>query len=220
MSITTRLSRATQTLSPLQRATLVLHSLREGREPDPELRRIDDELQRRAFNRYMALLWVANHHLGAVAAITAYRVELAEQAAHYFELFNEIAALIEEHHGLQPTRASRTWRTRELTTAPEVLRGLALERRDEAVQQVVHLWKETLALEAMWDELAEDFAGEDIVLPEFRERHLDTQERPRAAAKPVGLRHLPSEPEEAMLQAFETALTEAFKHLSYGGDQL
>lgn len=30
------------------------------------------------------------------ASITSYRVELAEQAAHYFELFNQAAGLIEE----------------------------------------------------------------------------------------------------------------------------
>ena len=215
MSLSTRLQRVTQTLSPHERAILVLQALREGREPDPSLRRIDDEVQRRAFNRYMALLWVANHHLGAVASITSYRVELAEQGARYFELFNETAALIEEHHGLKPTRASRTWRTKELTTAPEVLRGLALERRDEAVEHVEHLWKETLALEAAWDELAADFAGEDIVLPESRERHRETQDRLRAAAKQVGLRHLPSEPEEAMLRSYQDVVAESLRHLGH-----
>ena len=81
MTMQSRLQRATQSLTPLQRAVLVVQATREGREPDPELRRIDDEVQRRAFNRYMALLWVANYHLGAIASITAYRVEVAEQDA-------------------------------------------------------------------------------------------------------------------------------------------
>jgi hypothetical protein len=215
MSLGTRLQRATQSLSPLQRAVLVLQATREGREPDPELRRIDDEVQRRAFNRYMGLLWVANHHLGAIASITAYRVELAEQAAHYTEVFNQAAALIEEHNSLKPTRAVRDWRRKELTTAPELLRGLALERKDEALAQIEHLWKETLALESMWTELAEDFAGEDILLPEHRERHAESQERLRAAARTIGLRNLPASPDDEMLRACHETVAESFRHLGY-----
>lgn len=220
MSITSRLSKATQTLSPLQRAILVLQALREGREPDPELRRIDDEVQRRAFNRYMALLWIANHHLGAIAAITSYRVELAEKAAHYCELFNEAAGLIDEEHGLKPEKGSRNWRGKKAVSVPAFLRSLALEARDDAVQHTEHLWKETLSLERVWADLGEEFAGEDIVLPEFRQQATETQARLRAVAAKVGLRRLPSEPEAEMLQSYERTFADAFEQLGFGGDYL
>jgi len=91
MSISARLQKATHSLSARERALLVLQALSEGREPDPDLRRIDDESQRRTFNRYMALLWAINHHLGAVASITSFRVEVVESAKYYFDLFNEAA---------------------------------------------------------------------------------------------------------------------------------
>ena len=215
MSVQTRLQRVTQSLTPLQRAVLVLQATREGREPDPELKRIDDQVQRRAFNRYMALLWVANHHLGALSAITAFRVEVAEQAAFYFELFNEAADLIDEHDGLAPTKPARNWRRKALITAPELLRGLALERKDEVVAQVELLWKETLGVEAVWAELAEDFAGEDLIMPDLRQRQEETQERLRVLAKRVGLRRLPSEPGDELTRSFHEAATESFHHLGY-----
>ena len=101
MSIATRLQGATQGLSPLQRALLVLQAVRDGKEPDPELRRIDDEQERRVFNRYMGLLWVINHQLGATLSVIEYRVEIAESHAHYSELFNEAAGLVDEHEAVR-----------------------------------------------------------------------------------------------------------------------
>ena len=215
MSITARLQKATQSLTPHQRAVLVLQATREGRDPDRDLWRFEDETQRRAFNRYMALFWVANQHLGSIAGITAYRVELAENAAHYFELFNEVAGLFEEEQGLKPTRGTRNWRTKDVVTVPEFLRSLALEARDNAVQQVEHLWKETLALEAVTSDLAEEFAGEDILVPEQRQRIVETQARLKEAAKKVGLRKLPNEAGDEVIQVYRSAVEDSFRQLGY-----
>ena len=217
MSIATRLQKATQALSPLQRAVLVLQATRKGREPDQELRRIDDPVQRRAFNRYMALLWVANHHLGAIASIISYRAELAEQAANDYALFNEVAGLVEEHEGLAPSKPTRNWRSKGLVTVPEFLRGLALERRGKAVETVEHLWKETLALQAVCSELGEEFAAEDILLPAFHQQDAETRERLKEAARKVGLRKLPAEPGEEFVQLYRNTVQESFEHLGYGG---
>jgi hypothetical protein len=215
MTLQSRLSKATQSLSPLQRAVLVVQAAREGRELGPELRRIDDGVQRRAFNRYMGLLWVANYHLGAIVAITAYRVEVAEQDAHYYKLLNEAATLIEEHEGLMPAKAVRNWRRKEITTAPEMLRGMALERKADATTIIQLLWRETLGVEAVWSELAEDFGGEDIIMPDLRERHANAQERLRAIAKTVGLKRLPSEPGDELTRSFREAVSDSFHHLGY-----
>lgn len=140
---------------------------------------------------------------------------MAEQAAHYYELFNQAAALIEEYEGLKPTKPSRNWRKKDVVTAPEFLRGLALERKDETVAVVEQLWEESLALEAVLVELAEDFSGEDIVLPEFRERHAETRARIQAAARQVALRHLPDAPDDELLRSYKDVVAESFRHLGY-----
>jgi hypothetical protein len=217
MTMQSRLQKITQNLSPLQRAILVLQAMREGREPDPELRRIDDEIQRLAFNRYIALLWIANHQIGAVASITNHRVELAEQAVQYWDLFNQAAGLIEEHEGLKSSKPSRNWRTKAVITAPEFLRGLALERRDEAVETIELLWMETLALDAVWADLSQEFGGEDILLPDCRDRHEESRERLTALARKVGLRRLPAEPSEEVTRAYRAAVEDSFQQLGYTG---
>jgi hypothetical protein len=191
--------------------------MREGREPEQDLLRIDDEVQRRAFNRYMGLLWVANQHLGAIAGITAHRIALAENAAHYWELFNEAAGLVEEQNGLEKTKGSRNWRSKEVVSVPEFLRSLALQARDEAVANVTHLWKEILALEAVTAELAEVFAGEDILLPEQQERVDVTREGLQEVAKKIGLRRLPAEPDDETMAVYRSAVEDSFRQLGYAG---
>ena len=217
MTLQSRLQRATRSLSPLQRAILVLQAAREGKDPDSELQSIDDEVQRRAFKRYMALLWVANHHLGAVASIISYRVELVEQAANDYAMFNEVAGLVEKHEGLAPSKPTRNWRSKDVVTVPEFLRGLALERRDQAVETAEHLWRETLALEAVCAELAEEFAGEDVLLSDSHQRDAETRRRLKETARKVGLRKLPTDPGEEFLRVYRNAVQEAFEHLGYAG---
>ena len=66
MTMQARLQKVTQSLSPLQRVILILRAQREGREPDPDLYRDSDPQQGKAFNRYVALLYVINRELGAL----------------------------------------------------------------------------------------------------------------------------------------------------------
>jgi hypothetical protein len=215
MSITARLQKVTQGLSPLQRALLVLQALREGKEPDPELRRIDDEQQRRAFNRYMGLLWVIKHQLGAVLSIIQSRVETAENHLHYFELFNQAAALVEEQEGVKPARGHRKWRQQKgEITVPAFLRSLALEARDDGSAQLRHLWQELQAFEQVVDDLASDFAGEDPLLPDLRERAADIRSRLLSAATRLGAGKLPDTPDPAFVEAYAATVDEAFKHLN------
>jgi hypothetical protein len=215
MSITTRLQKVTQGLSPLQRALLVLEALRDGREPDPELRRIEDEQQRRVFNRYMGLLWVANHHLAAFLSIIEFRVEVAESRAHYFELFNEAAGLVEEHEGIKRTRGDRKWRERRgEITVPAFMRSLALEARDDGNAQVRHLWQELLAFDEVIEDLSPDFAGEDPLLPDLRQRAGSIRSRLSAAATKLGAGKLPEEPDAPFVDAYTAAVDEAFRHLN------
>jgi hypothetical protein len=213
MTLQARLQKVTQGLSPLQRAVLTLRALKEGREPDSDLRRIDDESQRRAFNRYVALLWVSNHHLGAITSITAYRVDLVEDARSYFDLFNEAASLLEEAEGIKKTRGFKNWRRRKQLTAPELLRSLALECREDGVRNLLHLWKEASAQQIVQDELAEDFEGEDPLLAENRDRMDDTRARLLAAADGLGARNLLVEGDDEFVGVFQTTVNEAFRQL-------
>ncbi len=215
MSITARLQKVTQGLSPLQRALLVLQALRDGREPDPEWRRIDDEHHRRAFNRYMGLLWVANHQLGATLSIIAFRVEIAENAAHYFELFNEAAGLVEEHEGMKPTRGRRNWRQRKgEITVPAFMRSVSLEAKDDGFEQVRHVWQELLSFEQVVDDLASDFAGEDPLLPDLREQAAAIRSRLLSAATRLGAGKLPEAPDASFVEAYTAAVDEAFRYLN------
>jgi hypothetical protein len=66
MSLASRLDRLTPALTGRQRAVLVLRAHAAGHEPDPELRQIADERERRNFERCMALIYVVNVELGAM----------------------------------------------------------------------------------------------------------------------------------------------------------
>ena len=66
MAMQTRLQKVTQGLSARQRITLIIQARHEGRDPDPELGRVSDPQQSKAFNRYVALLYVINRELGAI----------------------------------------------------------------------------------------------------------------------------------------------------------
>ena len=214
MSISTRLQKVTQHLTPLQRALLVMQALREGREVDPGVRDIDDEQQRRAFNRYIALLWVINHHTGSAAAITAYRVEIAENERHRFDLLNEAADLLDEAEGNPPSKGRRNWRNGKGDIEVSVfLRSLALECRDEGVTLVVHLWQEVLALQELWRDLSVDFGGEDVVTLENRERIDDATARLRECARAFGVKKLPQEPANGFVESWAGLVNDSFKHL-------
>ena len=63
--------------------------------------------------------------------------------------------------------------------------------------------------------LALGFGGEHITVPENRGRQDETRARLREAARTVGLRRLPAEPEDGMIQACHEAVSESFRHLGY-----
>ena len=214
MTMQSRLQKATQGLTPLQRAVLLLRAMQEEREPDPELRRITDEQQRKAFNRYTSLLWLTNHHIGAVVNITAHRVELVEDALKYFELFNEAATLLEEAEGVKRSRGYKDWRKRPSITGSELLRSLALECREHGIRNLVHLWQELQAAEVVRDDIASEFEGEDPLLPAYREIADEARAELLAAADAFSARKLlPAEPGDEFVSRYQTMVNEAFREL-------
>ena len=215
MSVSTRLQNVTQSLSPQQRALLVLKAMHEGRDFDPSIREINDPQQRRVFNRYMALLWVANHRLAAIAASIAFRVEVAEKEKYLWQILNEAADLLDEAEGSPPSKGQRNWRGKGDIQVSVFLRSLALECRDDTAALVTHLWQEVTALERVWRDLSGEFAGEDAVIPEHRQRIDETIQTLRDVAKTLQIRKLPDEPEEAIVSMLTEAVNDSFRHLGF-----
>jgi hypothetical protein len=212
MSVAARLQKVTQNLSPLQRAVLVLQAVRDGREPDPDLRKIDDPVGRVAFNRYMAVLWIVDHQLGTVLNAVTLRLEAAEMVAYQHDLLNEAAGLVEEQEGVGPAKARRNWRDQEEITVPSLLRGVALESRHRGVQAVSYLWQELIAIRSLWAELAREFAGEEPVSAELRSRADEAEAALRALAVRLKVR-LPVEPTVEVTDAYRALVNESFRRL-------
>lgn len=218
MSIAARLQKVSHGLSARQRAILVLRSQREGKEVDPDIRRIEDEEQRRAFNRYMALCYVINTELAARCHIIAALTEALDRYRYLFGLLREAAGLVEEAQGMEkPAKASRAWRSRPEVSIPEVLRGVAEEVRHEALNRLGLHWKELRALESVWAELATEFEGEDPLHPDLRTKATDTAATLRSLAAELGGRRRLVEPDEAMLDEVRSLVEGAFKQLGLVG---
>jgi hypothetical protein len=214
MSTSSRLTRLLPSLTPQQRAVLVLRARNANTEPAPELLRDSQAADRRAFNRYMALVYVANADLGALCYVIALQVEGSEFGRNQVSLLNAAAALAEQAEGLtRPAPASRHWRRKKTVGTGEFLRGVAAELRYEALQEVSLRWRELRALEIVWAEVAAEFDGEDPVHPELRQKAAETEVKLRELARELHLRHLP-EPEEALVAMTRELLDHAFAYLN------
>jgi len=168
MSINTRLDRVTPNLSGRQRAILAMRSIAAGQEPDRELWRIDDEQERRSFNRCMALFYVANTEIGMVLdAIRFHLDRLTEDTT--FELLREASEMAARDLG-QPAdpKNARRWRSKREVTVPEFLLGVAEDVRVQALDRLLARAAELRAVEHAWEELAGEF-GEPILAAEVRE---------------------------------------------------
>jgi len=208
----TRLQKITQGLSPLQRITLILQAQREGREPNPDLSRISDPQQNKAFNRYVALLYVINQELGALCYTGAAFSELLEFSAREVRLLDGAAGILEKDHGVERVKHPRDWRKHNMEV-PEFLRRLALELREDLLGSVVQRWRELTALEAVWAELAEEFGGEDPLSPELRTMADDTKQRLQALAQEFGGKRRLTGPQEDYLARVRGRVDEAFEKL-------
>ena len=210
MSIATRLDRIVPSLSARQRAVLVFRALAAGQEPDPALNRIDDERERRAFNRYMGLFYVVNIELDGMLHSLLYQVQrLAEQATP--ELLREAAGMVEEQTGDKADpKVVKAWRRAKIVNATEFFLGVAEEVRASLLEDVLQRWRELGSLEAVWEELSQEFDGESLLLPELREKveqaRAELQEQLQRLGEP---RRLPG-PDAAVTEAVRGRIERAF----------
>jgi len=213
MTIQARLQKVTQGLSPLQRIVLTLRAQREGREPDPELCRISDPQQNKAFNRYVALLYVINRELGALCYTASGFSRFLDSSADQIRLLEQAAGQLEDEHGVERSKRPRDWRGSGEISVPEFLRSLAQELRRDLLNAVAQRWSEVGALEQVWGELAEEFGGEDPVSPEARSMAMETKGRLRALAQEFGSKRRLGAPDEASLTEVRRVVDEAFEKL-------
>jgi hypothetical protein len=213
MTLPARLQKVTQNLSPLQRITLILRAEREGREADPELARINDPQQNKAFNRFVALVYLINHELGALCYTASGFSQFLDSSADQIRLLEQAAAMMEKDNGLEPVKRPRDWRSAGEMTVPEFLRSLALELRQELVASLVLRWSEVGAVEQMWSELASEFAGEEPVTPELRAMAAETKDRLQALGREFGARRSLGPPSDAQLAETRRVVDAAFEQL-------
>jgi len=213
MTMQARLQKATQSLSPLQRIALILQAGREGREPDPELSRIPDPQQNKAFNRYVALLYVINRELGAVCHAISGFSEFLDCSADPVRLLEQAAGQLEEAEGVERVKKPRDWRTASEMQVPEFLRSLAAELRRDLLKVVAQRWSEVGAVEQVWQELAEEFAGEEPITPELRAVAEETKARLLVLAQEFGGKRLLGPPTDQALAEARRVVDAAFEQL-------
>jgi len=99
------------------------------------------------------------------------------------------------------------------SAATELIESLALEAKEQGVQYLLHLWKEAGALQALREDLAADFEGEDPLLPEPSHEAEETRRRLLAAADTLGVRKRLVDHDEDYVRLYQTEVNESFKHL-------
>lgn len=217
-TLAARLSRLTPALTAKERAALVLRAQAAGEQVDPEVRRIADPDQRRAFDRLMGLGYVINRELGAVCQIIESHVDALDSVLYPLRLLNQAAGLLEEAEGAaKPANDDRNWRRKGDTTVPEFLRGVAEELRVETLRDLASIWRQVRALELVWDELASEFGGVDPVHPSLRAKTAALATRLRAIASELGGKRRLGEPDEVMLDQLRATAKEGFDHLGLAG---
>jgi len=213
MTMHARLQKVTQSLSPLQRIVLMLSAQREGLEPDPELYRIPDPQQNKAFNHYAALLYVIDRELGALCYTASSFSQFLEFSAEQIRLLERAAGQLEEQEGIERAKRARDWHTAKEMEVPEFLRSLTLELRRDLLGVVAQRWSELGAVEQVWGELAEEFAGEEPVTPELRALAAETRGRLLALAHEFGGKRRLGSPDEGLLAEMRRVVDEAFERL-------
>jgi hypothetical protein len=213
VTVQARLQKTIQVLSPLQRVALLLQAQREGRELDPELSRISDLQQNKAFNRYIGLIYVINETLGALCYTGSAFSRFLDDSANQIRLLEQAAGMLETDLGVEQVKRPRAWRTAGEMPVSEFLRSLALELRHDLTTTLAQRWRELGALEQVWGELAEEFGGEDPVSPELRTMAEETRQRLMALAREFDGKRRLADPDEDTLAEMRHQVDAAFEQL-------
>ncbi len=213
MTLANRLGKATSALSGKERAILTLRARREGNDPDPDWLQFRHPTQRRQYDRYVALAYVASSELGMLCHVIKNQVDYAAGRVPAFEIIEEAAGILASDLGESiNVRKARTWRREKAVSVPEFLAGLALEVREYAVAEVITRWKELRALEIVWEVLRTEFDGVDPVVPEVRATATAASTTLRELAHRYRIKRLP-EPERDYIDRTWELVDQVFDQL-------
>jgi hypothetical protein len=199
MSRLPRLEKATPVLTARERVLLVLQARRAGREPEIDITHFDDPRERRLYDRYVGLIYVANAELGLVLQMIARQAQWLAGERQVFEVLREAAEEAAAQQG-QPVdwkRARSIHRSKVPVGVVAYLANLSEQARELEAEAVVLRWKELRALEQVWEGLAAEFEGIDLVDPQLRELADKTRATLKRMAERCGLKKMP-EPEAAL----------------------
>lgn len=211
-SLSSRLGKITSGLTGRERAVLVLRALAAGEEPDTSLRTIDDPSQRREFDRCMGYINAANSSLQGTIHHLLYHAQWLEQFD-FLELIQGAAEQSAEATGETPDpRKVKRWRKEKSINAPEFFLGIAEETREKQLSLVLDIWRQLQAVERVRGELAEEFDGVDLLIPEVREQTDDLRKRVlELAASLKGPKSMP-EPEDELVEQARAQVESVFKY--------
>jgi hypothetical protein len=209
-----RLDRLTPVLTAKERAILALRAQNAGQERDPELLRMPEE-QRRAYDHYVGLVFVATAQLGALLHVIGNQIDHIESDLDLLAQLDGAASIIEAEWGQGPPDWSvKGWRKRKTLTVPEFLRGLSHDLSANIEAELALRWQELRAVEIVWDEIALEFDGEDAAHPDLRARAAATKEKAVGlAAKLHPPRRKLPKPKEELVAMTRNIVDQAFDAL-------
>ena len=197
-TIDARLTKLLPALTAKERFLLELPSYRAGEKPDPAVRRSTPDEQRSEFDHYIRLLNAVNRKLGAHTIVVRLLVEKLVGTASLIVSTCDLGFQVWELAKLVP--ASKRPKAEaivagsinpvELPWGDEDKPGSWLERAEGLVAQVrrdlLIRWQEVLAIEALLDEVAEEFSGEDLALPDLRQWLAEAKENLEMVGRVLG----------------------------------
>ena len=163
--------------------------------------------------RYVALLHVSGATLGPRCEALRIVSHDLEGAAERCRLLEEAAAQLESEHKLRRPRRVRDWRQTKQIGVNEFLRSLAEEQRAELIEIVALRWTELRAVELAWQELSEEFGGEDPAAPEQRQIANELSSSLQTLARDMGGAEGLEEPNDRALAEVQTAMDDALARL-------
>jgi len=167
-------------LTAKERFLIELRSYQAGEKPDLTIRRTTPDEQRTEFNHYIRLFNKVNRKLGAYTVVVSSLVEKLDVRFALMLSTGELALRMWELAKLIPAgkqaRAEaileKSFRPIDLPWDKEEKQGSWLDESDRLLdgvrRELFNRWQEVQAIEAVLEEVAAEFGGEDLALPDIR----------------------------------------------------
>jgi hypothetical protein len=199
-NLASRVGRLNANLTARERALLTIRAELAGEAPDPELKRTMPDEQREEYRRLMVLYYTANAEIGVVALSLRLQAALIGRLAGIGEVLlsaSDVAAQDVEE-ALKPQRVRRM--KGDTVSLPEYLTHLAAECRETLLKESLQRWQEARSIELVWDEIGEEFDGEEFVRADNREHIAAAKEIFSRVFADCGRKARPPEPKPEFVE--------------------